>query len=329
MRVVFEIVRERSGNGAALGSAQDAATHALPQVTEHARGKCKLIVMRAVTTRFLFCLGLLSASSAVALPARPAPAPVPAVEFSVATLRLPQADEPAWAQRREQMVQVLEALRPDVISVQEVQQQGRRNAACWLAQRLRYSCDFITADPPSQPERHGSAMLSRLAVSEDGVTLLHPPGRYSAAGMIRIAVGATEINVYTARLRPEGAGPTARQHQTNDLMAWIAATAEGHPSVIAGDFAAPTDELVRSTPGFQPARRNPSARIERTPGLPASSGGSGHGMDVLFQVKTFSGLRQKRIELAAEGPLPSLALGTLAVLRLQEPVAADTAAPEG
>lgn len=281
-------------------------------------------------TPFLLCLGLLSANGAQALPARPVPATPQAAELSIATLLLPPADEPAWEQRREQMVQVLDALRPDVIAVQEVQQLGRRNAACWLAQRLRYSCDFITADPPSQPERRGSAMLSRLAVSEDGVTLLHPPGRYSAAGMIRIAVGTSEVNVYTARLRPEGADATARQHQANDLMAWIAATAEGHPSLIAGDFAAPTDELVRSTPGFQPARRNPSARIERTPGLPASSGGSGHGMDVLFQVKTFSGLRQKRIELAAEGTLPTLALGTLAVLKLQEPVAVNAGGqPEG
>ena len=302
----------------------------MPEVTVHARDKRKLIVMRAVTYPLLLCLGLLSASGAGALPVRPAPASANVVEFSVATLRLPQADVPSWEQRREQMVQVLEALRPDVISVQEVQQQGRRNAACWLAQRLHYSCDFITADPPSQPERHGSAMLSRLAVSEDGVTLLHPPGRYSAAGMIRIAVGANEINVYTARLRPEATGAVARQHQTNDLMAWIAATAEGHPSVIAGDFAAPTDELVRSTPGFQPARRNPSARIERAPGLPAPAGDSGHGMDVLFQVKSFSGLRQKRIELAAEGALPPLALGTLAVLKLQEPVAVNAAVqPEG
>lgn len=297
----------------------------MPEVTICARHKCKLIVMRADFTSLLLCLGLLSTGGALAVPALPAPAlPVPA-ELSVATLVLPAADEADGERRREQMVQVLEALRPDVISVQGVVQEGRRNPACWLAQRLRYSCDFITADPPSQPERHGSAMLSRLAVSEDGVTLLHPPGRYSAAGMMRIAIGATQVNVYTARLRPEPADAAARQHQTNDLMAWIAATAEGHPSVIAGDFAAPTDELVRSTPGFQPARRNPSARIERIPGLPASSGGSGHGMDVLFQVKSFSGLRQKRIELGAEGALPALALGTLAVLRLQE-LAADAAA---
>ncbi|WP_251266052.1 endonuclease/exonuclease/phosphatase family protein, partial [Enterobacter hormaechei] len=81
-------------------------------------------------------------------------------------------DDAQWKQRREQVAQLLTELQPDVISVQQVLQQQGRNPACWLASRLRYSCDFVTADPPSQPLRHGNAMLTRLPVSEDGVTLL-------------------------------------------------------------------------------------------------------------------------------------------------------------
>ncbi len=60
---------------------------------------------------------------------------------------------------------------------------------------------------------------------------------------------------------PTGRG-AARQHQTSDLMTWIGATAEGMPSLIAGDFSANTMELVRSTPG-QPARRNPGVEPRR------------------------------------------------------------------
>ena len=239
-------------------------------------------------------------------------------QLTVAALELPSRDDAQWKLRREQVAQLLTELQPDVISVQQVLQQQGRNPACWLASRLRYSCDFVTADPPSQPLRHGNAMLTRLPVSEDGVTLLHPPGTFSAAGMMRLKLGASLLNVYVARLRPDPDEAIARQHQTSDLMTWISATAEGMPSLIAGDFSASTVELVRSTPGFQPARRNP--------GAPAASGGgaSGHGLDVLFQVKHFGGIRQQPILLPADGDLPGLRLGVMATLRLQ----GDTATAE-
>ncbi|WP_369040138.1 endonuclease/exonuclease/phosphatase family protein [Stenotrophomonas maltophilia] len=263
-------------------------------------------------------LALLLAAPALARPQSPPSAGLAADVrlLTVAALELPSRDEGQWKQRREQVLQLLTDLQPDVISVQQVLQQQGRNPACWLASRLRYSCDFVTADPPSQPLRHGNAMLTRLPVSEDGVTLLHPPGTFSAAGMMRLRLGGGEVNVYVARLRPDPDEATARQHQTSDLMTWIGATAEGMPSLIAGDFSASTVELVRSTPGFQPARRNPGGRPE----APAASGGgaSGHGLDVLFQVKHFGGIRQQVIALPAEGDLPGLRLGVMATLRLQD-----------
>ncbi|MGE8241000.1 MAG: endonuclease/exonuclease/phosphatase family protein, partial [Stenotrophomonas indicatrix] len=267
----------------------------------------------ALARLLLACLALLLAWQAQARPQAPAAATGDSEprQLTVAALELPSRDDAQWKLRREQVAQLLTELQPDVISVQQVLQQQGRNPACWLASRLRYSCDFVTADPPSQPLRHGNAMLTRLPVSEDGVTLLHPPGTFSAAGMMRLKLGASLLNVYVARLRPDPDEAIARQHQTSDLMTWISATAEGMPSLIAGDFSASTVELVRSTPGFQPARRNP--------GAPAASGGgaSGHGLDVLFQVKHFGGIRQQPILLPADGDLPGLRLGVMATLRLQ------------
>jgi endonuclease/exonuclease/phosphatase family metal-dependent hydrolase len=270
--------------------------------------------MRAPPFPLLLCVGLLLAPLVVR--AQPAAA-TPLAELSVASLQLPAQADPAWEHRREAIAQLLATLQPDVITVQQVLQEGRRNPACWLASRLRYSCDFITADPPSQAQRHGSAMLSRLRVEEDGVTLLHPPGRYSAAGMMRVAVGEGQVNIYVARLRPEPDTTASRQHQANDLLAWIAATSDGHPSLVAGDFAASSSDVVRGMPGFQPARRNPSARVEK----PGAGNGNidSHGLDVLFQVKSFSGKRQQRIELPTDGDMPVLPLGVMAVLRLQAP----------
>ena len=274
----------------------------------------------ALARLLLACLALLLAWQAQARPQAPAAATGDSEprQLTVAALELPSRDDAQWKLRREQVAQLLTELQPDVISVQQVLQQQGRNPACWLASRLRYSCDFVTADPPSQPLRHGNAMLTRLPVSEDGVTLLHPPGTFSAAGMMRLKLGASLLNVYVARLRPDPDEAIARQHQTSDLMTWISATAEGMPSLSAGDVSASMVELVRSTPGFQPARRNP--------GAPAASGGgaSGHGLDVLFQVKHFGGIRQQPILLPADGDLPGLRLGVMATLRLQ----GDTASAE-
>ncbi|WP_367382685.1 endonuclease/exonuclease/phosphatase family protein [Stenotrophomonas cyclobalanopsidis] len=273
---------------------------------------------RSPARLLLGCLVLLLAAPAWARPQATPLAGAVADEgrqLTVAALELPSRDDAQWKQRREQVLQLLTELQPDVISVQQVRQQQGRNPACWLASRLRYSCDFVTADPPSQPLRHGNAMLTRLPVSEDGVTLLHPPGTFSAAGMMRLRMGEALLNVYVARLRPDPDEATARQHQASDLMTWIGATSDGMPSLIAGDFAAATPELVRSTPGFQPARRNPGGR----PDAAAASGGgaSGHGLDVLFQVKYFGGIRQQAILLPADGDLPGLRLGVMATLRLQ------------
>ncbi len=234
----------------------------------------------------------------------------------IATLELPVGDEAEWEQRRDQVLQVLEVLQPDIIAVQRVQQSQGRNPACWLATRLRYSCDFVTADPPSQRLRHGSAMLSRLPVAEDGVTLLHPPGQFSAAGMLRVKLQEELINIYVARLRPEPDEAVVRQHQTGDLMTWISATSDGLPSLIAGDFSADTDELVRSSPGFQPTRRNPGERVD-PPSLAGAA--SGHGLDVLFQVTHFAsqGLQPVKLPALDGAEAGGLRLGILATLRLQ------------
>jgi endonuclease/exonuclease/phosphatase family metal-dependent hydrolase len=294
------------------------------EVTKPRRRKRKLIVMRmisiAVTGRWpgWLLLMLLAASAAQAHARQAEDAPR---LLKVATLELPTLGEGQWEQRRDQVLQMLDALQPDVIAVQRVLQTQGRNPACWLASRLRYSCDFVTADPPSQALRHGSAMLTRLPVSEDGVTLLHPPGQFSAAGMLRVKLQEELINIYVARLRPDPDEPLVRRHQTSDLMTWIGATAEGLPSLIAGDFSADTTELVRSSPGFQPARRNPGERVD-----PPSAAGSarGHGLDVLFQVKHFEGIGQQALKLPAgegsDGDKGALRLGVMATLRLQSPV---------
>ncbi len=237
--------------------------------------------------------------------------PVQVNTLTVASLHLP-GEAAQWAAQRERVLALLASLQPDVIAIHDVRQTPQHpDPACWLARQLGYGCDFVTADPPSQPLRHGSALLSRHGVAEDGLTLLHGPDQFSAAGMQRLQLGPHLLNVYLACIHPQPDTRDARAHQAADLHAWIAATHDGEPSLIVGDFAAPTDELVRYLPGFQPARRNPTRR----PGNAIPPGHS-HGADVLYQVRRFADVAQQPLALPAEGQAPALVLGTLATMRL-------------
>jgi len=264
------------------------------------------------------CLALLALSfAAVAVPATPV--------LRIASLHLPQ-DGAQWKQQRERILALLADLRPDVIVVQDVQRSpDTPDTACWLASRLRYSCEFITADPPSHPQRRGSAVLAGLDVLEDGVTLLHGQGELTAAGMQRARLDRQAVNIYIARIVADG-GDGVRAQQAADLLAWIGATDDDQPSLVVGEFAAPTGELVRQLPGFQPARRNPSPR--RSPG-----NGAGdlrpHGLDVLYQVRSFADVAQQTVELApAAADTAPLVLGVMTTLRLIGGAAADAPPPE-
>lgn len=252
------------------------------------------------------CFGLLVLSfSALAQPVAPV--------IKVASVRLPPVSE-SWMADRERIATLLAELRPDVIVVQDVQQASdASNPACWLGGKLRYSCDFVSADRPSHPQRRGNAILTRLSTLEDGITLLHGDDSPSIAGMQRLQLQRAQLNIYTARMRPADNTTIARGHQAADLRTWMDATGGGLPSLVVGDFSAPTDELVRQLPGFQPARRNPSLR--RPEPRPAES--NEHGMDVLYQVRSFADIKQQAIMLPAEAanPVPA-SLGMMATLRI-------------
>lgn len=257
------------------------------------------------------CFGLLALSFSVL--AQPTAAPI----IKVASLRLP-AVEGRWADERERIVQLLGQLHPDVIVVQDVEQQANTpNAACWLGGKLNYSCDFISADRPSQPLRRGSAVLSRLSALEDGITLLHGDDLPAIAGMQRLQLQRARLNIYTASMRPADGSTIARGHQAADLRSWMDATGEGLPSLVVGDFSATTDELVRQLPGFQPSRRNPSVKRNTAKGEESKE----HGMDVLYQVRSFADIKQQAVELPATdtdaSPLP---LGVMATLRISRMV---------
>lgn len=260
------------------------------------------------------------------LPALASGAPVAetraASELVIAVIQLP-SDADNWQEQREQVLAHLTERRPDVVAVIDVQQSGRANPACWLARRMGYECDFVSSAPPSQHERRGHALLTRHAVVEDGITLLHGPDQFTVASMQRLQLARHMVNVYVAQVRPQPDAAIAREHQLGDLRAWIGATGDGLPTLVVGDFAMTTSELVGLLPSYQPARRNPSMRRNRA----TSPAAQDHGLDVLYQVRQFADVAQHALRLPAGADGTALPLGTLATIRLLAGGDAEAASP--
>ena len=68
-------------------------------------------------------------------------------------------------------------------------------------------------------------------------------------------------------------------------------------------------------PGFQPARRNPSAR--RSEARPSEN--NEHGMDVLYQVRSFADIKQQTIVLPPGEAGTAMPMGMMATLRITRP----------
>lgn len=162
--------------------------------------------------------------------------------LSVASLSL-AGDRERWPERRDGVLALLTRLRPDVIALQDVlQAPDVPNQACWLAARLGYGCNFITADPPSRPRRMGNALLTRHTVVADAVTLLHPFEMAGTAGMVQLELDGGPLDVYVTHLYPDDPqapedSAAIRAAQVRNLLRWIDVTSGDTPAVILGDMA--------------------------------------------------------------------------------------------
>ena len=155
-------------------------------------------------------------------------------------------DKDDWPRRRVQIVETLKALQPDAIALQEVlQHEHLRNQAEWLATELGYDWHFVSVDPPDAVRRYGNALLTRLPVLARDQQALSPFDDSRTVGLLRVELQGKPINLYATHLHHTGEGGAIRKQQVDDLMAFIAATTRGFPSVVAGDFnsAAGSQEL--------------------------------------------------------------------------------------
>ncbi|MBO9874139.1 MULTISPECIES: endonuclease/exonuclease/phosphatase family protein [Xanthomonas] len=253
--------------------------------------------------------------------AAPADSPLTVVTLTLAGDPHAPQDGDDWSARRERIVVALQRLHPDAIALQEVVQTPEiPNQAQWLAARLGYHCHFISPDPPSRSQRRGNALLTRLPVLEEAETLLHPLEDYSVAGLVRVDLHGQPVNLYFTRLHAARDGGASRREQAEDLMAWIDATAEGVPSLLAGGFfaTARAPELAPLAARFEDGSvRGESARNRIDVRAPGTAAAADH---VFFERGHFRPLHGARLFAPAPDLPAAGARGLLMALQPLDPM---------
>jgi len=181
--------------------------------------------------------------------------PIRDPELSLVTLNL-YHDKADWPRRLPLILAELRRLNPDVVTLQEViGHENLPNQAQTLAEELGYEYAFSSVDPESQTQRYGNAILTRRPILARHWTRLEPLDDSRTALHLRIAIGDRALNVYTTHLHWTEGGGAIRQRQVADLMRFIADTADGAPSLVAGDFnaVAAAPELKALTTRFADA----------------------------------------------------------------------------
>lgn len=232
-------------------------------------------------------------------------------ELRIVNLLFPDSRREALAGGLQDLLRPLAA---DLVIVHAIQSTSPAGPpACSLAKALQMHCDFVSADPPSHPARHGTALLSARPLLADGITLLHGQDDESpvAAGFVRLDIDGEAVDVYVASLAPGPGHRSSRQHQARDLRSWMA-TQEDGIKLVAADFGSPSHELPGLMPGLRASRAPTAASASERP----------HGLDVLYPAP-LELLETRLLQLVEPSSGDPLAVGLLVRLQLPAPAAAN------
>ncbi|HEY0335388.1 MAG TPA: endonuclease/exonuclease/phosphatase family protein, partial [Stenotrophomonas sp.] len=232
------------------------------------RPPMKTITCRAVALLSLVLMALPqgpAAASPGALAASASPAARPpgtspaAPRFTLVTLNLFH-DREDWPRRRVQILDTLRQWQPDAIALEEViQREGLQNQAQWLADQLGYQWYFVSTDAAGSPLRYGNALLTRRPVIAADTVRLEPLDDSRTAARLRLDIDGRALNLYVSHLhwRQTTAGSWMRRQQLGDLLRYIQSSADGAPSLIAGDFnaSAQSPELAALSADYGDAYR--------------------------------------------------------------------------
>ncbi|EKX66621.1 endonuclease [Streptomyces ipomoeae] len=171
-----------------------------------------------------------------------------------------------WQERQKAVLAVLRELRPDVVGLQEVWEQGGANLAGWLADELGMHWTWGSYGDPEHWQRRigdgsvgiGNAVLSRWPVLEREAVHL-PTGASGAScgrGALYALLDAPEAPVpfFTTHLSSATDASALRCRQVTALAEFVARRqgGTGFPSVVTGDFNAwPDSDEVRLFGGYK------------------------------------------------------------------------------
>lgn len=171
-----------------------------------------------------------------------------------------------WEARQKAILATLRDLRPDVVGLQEVWEQGPDNLAEWLAGELGMHWTWAASDDPGFWQRRigdtsvgmGNAVLSRWPIGERAVLPL--PAVAGDGGRLalyaRLETPGQHVPFFVAHLTAATAASAARCRQVAALAEFVARHKGGtaFPPVVTGDFNAwPDSDEVRLFGGYKTA----------------------------------------------------------------------------
>ena len=149
-----------------------------------------------------------------------------------------------WPVRAGLIADALRAADADVIALQEVLQDSRKNLpnqAETLAAALGgYSVHFMSTAPEGAANRYGNAILTRLPVIAVESRKLEPLNDHRTAIRVRVDVQGRPVDLVNTHLAWQAHEGPMRAQQIRDLLGWL--PGDGAPLVVMGDFNAPLDE---------------------------------------------------------------------------------------
>jgi len=222
-----------------------------------------------------------------------------------------------WPVRLKLIVDVLRAADADVIALQEVLQDSKKNlpnqAETIAAALDGYSVHFMSTAPIDAANRYGNAILTRLPVLATDTIKLEPLADSRTAIRVRVDHAGRPVDVVNTHLAWQPDQGPMRAQQIQGLLGWL--PKDDVPLVLMGDFNAPLDEAAlapQAVRGLEPALK-PGA-TDTT--LVVSRGHKPRVIDHIFtDPRAFAVSDARRIaDVAVDGEFPSDHFGVAATL---------------
>lgn len=259
---------------------------------------------------------VLGAAAALPVAACAPRATPPRTPLRVATFNI-WHDAGNWPLRLKLLTDALRAADADVIALQEVLQDSKKNlpnqAETIAAALGGYAVHFMSTSPEGSANRYGNAILTRLPVSAVETIKLEPLDDYRTAIRLRVDAHGRPVDVVNTHLAWQPDAGAVRAQQIRSLLDWL--PQDEVPLALMGDFNAPLDEAALAqiaVRGLDPALK--PGTVETT--LVTSRGLPARVIDHIFaDPRAFDVTDARRIgDVAVEGEYPSDHFGVAATL---------------